>query len=256
MFDYGNVSQDPACPAIQLDDPPRGSGWLIQRSHARPECAVEPKGERVGAAEVRDLTKEFAFEVELLDAPVLAVGDVEDVVLIDHNGVGKVELAAVGAGRSHVLTSLPWAVYSSTRALPYPSLMKMRPCGAKVMSVVPLKGLGDVRLAADLDPLQLLAVGGVLDDAGAGSIDGPDVAGGVEAYGVRDGVEAFTEGVEDAALGVDGHDRIGLVAALDQPEDIATGSARNPGDFAEFLTCGELNGKIVRSERKAGVTIR
>src|SRR5205807_1320356 len=52
--------------------------------------------ERIGPAQVGELAQKFSVEVEFLDPPVLAVGDIEDVVLIRHNGVGQMELSGTG----------------------------------------------------------------------------------------------------------------------------------------------------------------
>ncbi len=65
---------------------------------AGPESVAGAEGQVVDAAEVVELSEEFAFGGELLNAGVFAVGDVEGAGLVEEKGVGEVELAGGWAG--------------------------------------------------------------------------------------------------------------------------------------------------------------
>src|SRR5256885_4169062 len=53
--------------------------------------------ERIGSSQIGDFAQKFSVEVEFLNPPVLAVSNIEDVVLIHHDGVRQMELSRTGA---------------------------------------------------------------------------------------------------------------------------------------------------------------
>jgi hypothetical protein len=138
-----------------------------------------------GAAQIPDLSEVLAFQVELLEATVLAVGNIEDVVLVNDDGVRNTELGGTGAMSSPLAnpfarrgvfehTGVAVAVADENAVAPgegdVRGPVEALPIGYRRIS----QGDGDVGLAADLDAYQFLAVRGVFEDSGAGGVDSPD----------------------------------------------------------------------------------
>src|SRR5580704_6956387 len=83
--------------AVQLHHPARGTGRFVELLHARPED-IASELQRIVTAETRNFPEELPGEVEFLDASVLAVGDVNDAVLVDLDGMRQLEFTRAGAG--------------------------------------------------------------------------------------------------------------------------------------------------------------
>ncbi len=83
-----------------------------------------------------------------------------------------------------------------------------------------------------------------MDELGGAGVYGPDCAVGCDADGVGDREAALAEGVEDApGCGIEGEDGWGVGAALEEPEGLGFGVEVEPGDHAEVLAWGELDGE-------------
>jgi hypothetical protein len=78
--------------AIQFDYPAGRSGRLIERLHSRPQRPIDARLERIGSSQVWNLAQKLSVEVEFLYPPVFTVSNIEDIVLIHHDGVWQTEL--------------------------------------------------------------------------------------------------------------------------------------------------------------------
>src|SRR5262245_10613640 len=94
-----DITDDLARLTINLNQPPGGEVRQIPRLRAKPDRVfVELQAERL--AILRPLAKILPLHVETLNAPILAVSDIDDVVLVDLNRMRQAKLSGSGAGRA------------------------------------------------------------------------------------------------------------------------------------------------------------
>jgi len=228
-----DLAEDGAGGGVEFHDPAGGAVGLIAGLAADPEGTVlQVEGEGFVAVSA-DFGEVLPFPGEALDAAVFAIGDVDDLILIDGDAVGEVQLAG----------ALAWcAPLAETVAVG----IIFEDAGVAVAigdEEVAIGGEGDVGgavelafcfgLFADGEIEEDFTLGGEFEDAAAGGVDSPDVAFGIDADAVGDLVEALAPFAEDLALFVDGDDGLGGEAALEEIDgSFAVGGGG--GDHAEF----------------------
>src|SRR5262245_47517747 len=93
-----NGAQDFAGLPVDLDKPPISPVRHIARLGTHPKVAAGSDLERKGLAEVAPFADVAALHSESLDAAVLAISHIQDVVAVDRDSVRQMELAGSGPG--------------------------------------------------------------------------------------------------------------------------------------------------------------
>ena len=102
--------------AIDFHEPGLDAVRDIVRLRADPEVADRCDRNREGFAEIIPLAQVTAFEIEPLDAAILAIGDVDDALAIYGQAMRQPELARTRSGASPLTHALPVrAVFEDTR---------------------------------------------------------------------------------------------------------------------------------------------
>jgi hypothetical protein len=210
-----HVAQNLAGLAVQLDYPAGRSEWLVQRLHSGPQRPIRTQLERIRSSQVWNLAQELSIEVEFLNPPILALSNIEDVVLVDHDAVRQVELARIRACTAP-LTNFPATSGVLKDARIGVSIADENPSFGRECNVGRSAESAErrCRLPAHVDLEQLFAPRTKLDDRRGSRVDGPDISLWVEPDRMRDCVQSFTKRAQDAAFLVNRYDRIRFVAPV------------------------------------------
>ena len=82
IFSDFHVAENFPCFAIHFNDPSGCASGFVQRRHTCPERA-SAQLQRICAAEIWKFAEKLPVEIKALDAATFAIGDVDDVVLVD-----------------------------------------------------------------------------------------------------------------------------------------------------------------------------
>src|SRR5437667_9725914 len=150
---------------------------------------------------MRPLTKVMSFEVEALDAPVLAVGDVDYAVLVDLYGVKQMELSGPHSRLSPLAHPVSiTGVFEDTgiRVTVGDEYVTIGREG-QIGSSTKVTGT-DFGQSAHRDLHQLLPVGGELQYFRTCCVRSPDIPLRIAAKGVGHAIHAPAQGMQHGAL--------------------------------------------------------